>query len=75
MPAGAGSGPPSEYALFKPVKIPSGKTTKTVFVDGATPAESLHHAADGGITTENSRPPPPGHHRTFDEFAIDDVDR
>ena len=48
MSPGASTGPPSEYVLFKPVKIPNGKNkTKTVFVRAAGPAGSLHRAANG----------------------------
>ena len=44
----ASTGPPSEYVLFKPVKIPNGKNkTKTVFVRAAGPAGSLHRASNG----------------------------
>jgi SecD/SecF fusion protein len=43
-----GTGTPSEYVLFKPVKVPNGKNkTKTVFARAAGPAGSLHRASNG----------------------------
>ena len=45
VPAGAHPGPPSQYVLFKPVKLPNGKST--AFVRVAGPTGSLHRAANG----------------------------
>jgi len=48
VPVGANPGPPSQYVLFKPVKIPNGKKKPTTtFVRAAGPAGSLHRAANG----------------------------
>jgi SecD/SecF fusion protein len=47
VPTGAHPGAPSEYVLFKPVKIPNGKKTTTAFVRASGPAGSLHRAANG----------------------------
>jgi SecD/SecF fusion protein len=48
VPTGSHPGAPSEYVLFKPVKIPNGKKKPTTaFVHAAGPTGSLHRAANG----------------------------